>query len=66
MSTTFTMPVNRVIAHYDRTRNTEQRTTSATSSYSAYDADVAKMYPNKSILPQNVRDAIRYNESTTY
>ena len=62
----FNMPVNRIIKHYDHTRNAEQRTTNATNAFNRCDTSVTKMYPDKSIFTQGVRDAIKYNDSDTY
>lgn len=62
----FTMPVNRAIKHYDKTRNAEQRTMPSMNLYSVYDGDIGKMYPERNNLPQGVKDAIRYSERNTY
>ena len=62
----FNMPVNRIIKHYDHTRNAEQRTTSATNAFNRCDASATKMYPDKFNLPQSVLCAIKYSDSDTY
>ena len=62
----FTMPTKRAIAHYDHTRNAEQRTTNATNAYNRFDSSVGKMYPERSSLPQGVKDAIKRQDGVTY
>ena len=65
----FTMPNHITIqtkAYYDRTRNAEQRETTATNAYNAYDSNVSKMYPERNNLPQGIKDAIRYSQTNTY
>ena len=62
----YIVPTPRAIAFYDRTRDTEQQTTAATNIFDLYDANVGKMYPEKTYLPQGVKDAIRYSDRNTY
>ena len=62
----FNMPVNRIIKHYDHTRNAEQRTTSATNAFNRCDTSVTKMYPDKFNLPENVLFAISRQDDDKY
>ena len=66
----FNMPNHVAIAsaikYRDSNTNAEQRQTADINTYGAFDNNIGKMYPERDNLPQGVKDAIRYSESTTY
>ena len=65
----YTMPNHITIlakSYYDHARNAEQRASTAENTFNRYDSSIGKMYPERSGLPQGVKDAIRYSQSTTY
>ena len=62
----FNMPNRLSIPHHDCVRHATLHKLESQCNVRDSMASIGKMYPERNNLPQSVRDAIRYNESTTY